>query len=448
MTLRFRIALILATVALLVGVFAAGASYVTTASQLQRAIDDSLRSRALDVNHGRDAPPDRGRNRGPNDGAAFDCPDAGAFQPASAAQIVAADGTVTVCIAGGPALTASPADRAIAADDVRLRTSTIGGSRYRILTTAWHDGGVLQIARSLAESESLLGRLRLKLLALVGVATAVAAALGWAVATRIAKPIVSLRDAAHQIATTQDLTAPVDVGGSGEIASLATSFSMMIASLAHSQAQQRRLVSDASHEMRTPLTSLRSNLELIGQIERLPVAERQDVVAEVIDDVDELSILLAELVELASDLSAAEPVDTVSLLDLAQGAAERAERRTHRQVEVTGEPTEVVGRPRQLERAIANLVDNALKYSPADAPVEVDVSGTTVTVRDRGRGIPAADLDHIFDRFYRAIDARTEPGSGLGLAIVDEIVRTHRGSVFARNRDGGGAEVGFTLPTS
>jgi two-component system sensor histidine kinase MprB len=109
---------------------------------------------------------------------------------------------------------------------------------------------------------------------------------------------------------------------------------------------------------------------------------------------------------------------------------------------------EVLARPRQLERAISNLVDNAVKYSPPDTPIDIVIEQATLTVADRGRGIPDDDTRRIFERFYRAVDVRSDPGSGLGLSIVDEIIRSHGGMVFARNRDGGGAEVGFNLPQS
>jgi two-component system sensor histidine kinase MprB len=222
----------------------------------------------------------------------------------------------------------------------------------------------------------------------------------------------------------------------------------MVTEVGRSQEQQRRLVSDASHEMRTPLTSLRSNVELLRQIEQLPPAERGEVLGDVLDDVDELSSLLGELVDLASDLSTAEPAEPLRLADLARTVATRTLRRNDRDVSVVdAEPVEIVGRPRQLERAISNLVDNALKYSEPASPIEIVVDATTVTVRDRGRGIGSDDVGRIFDRFYRAVDVRSEPGSGLGLSIVDEIVRSHGGVVFARNRDGGGAEVGFTVAT-
>ena len=452
MTLRWRIALILAAVALAVGAFAAIAAYVRTESQLTSSIDDTLKSAAATVNV---AGPDQGGRggRGPRDdgggpGNETGCPAPGAFQTATAAQLVSPSGAVTPCIAGSPTLPVTDQERALAPGAVRLRTVQVDGQSYRLLSTPWRGGGTLQIARSLAESDGVLSRLRLQLVAVVGIATAVAAALGWAVATRLVRPIVRLRDATHEIATTLDLSTPIDVKASGEVGSLASSFSTMVAEVGRSQEQQRRLVSDASHEMRTPLTSLRSNLELLRQIELLPVEERREVIADVLEDVDELSVLLGELVELASDLAAAEPEEPVRLGDLARVVSARTERRTDRVVTVDDTAAvDVVGRPRQLERAISNLVDNAVKYSEPATPIDITVDAASVTVRDRGRGIGDDDLGRIFDRFYRAVDVRTQPGSGLGLSIVDEIVRSHGGSVFARNRSGGGAEVGFTLPT-
>ena len=449
MTLRWRITLILAAVALAVSVSAAAAAYLSTASQLRSSIDDTLTSRATAVNSTDGREPDGGRGGHGGPGGAADppgCPAAGQFQPAAAAQLVAADGTVTTCIDGAPTLPVTAQDRALAAGRTALRTVTVDGQDYRLLSTPWHDGGILQIARGLDESKTLLRRLSLQLLALVVVATAVPAALGWLIATRVTRPIVKLRDSTRHIAATLDLSEPVAVGGSGEVGSLAASFRTMVAAVARSREQQRRLVSDASHEMRTPLTSLRSNVELLGKIERLPEPERREVVADVLQDIDELSILLGELVELASD-TAADAVEPVNLADLAAEVAARAQRRTRRPITVTARsPGEVIGSSRRLERAISNLVDNAVKYSADGAAVEITVDGTAVAVLDRGRGIAEDDRARIFDRFYRAVDVRSEPGSGLGLAIVEEIVRSHGGTVFAAPRDGGGSRVGFTLP--
>jgi two-component system, OmpR family, sensor histidine kinase MprB len=442
----------MAVVALCVVAAAALASYVSTASQLRSSIDDALRAKASAVDvaqaggggrgHGGDGRAGPGHQQ--PDVPVGGCPLPGVLAPVSAAQLEGLDGTVTACLAGSVTLPTFDADRA---GRPTLRTVTVEGVPYRVLSTDWYAGGTLELATNLAGTDALLHRLRFRLGGLVAVATAVAAALGWLIATRLARPIVRLRDTARHIAGTLDLATPIDVDATGEVGSLAASFATMVVAVRRSQEQQQRLVSDASHEMRTPLTSLRSNIELIGRIERLPGPERAEVVGDVLQDVEELGALVAELVVLASDLSAAEPEEPVDLGHLARIVATRTERRVGRQVLVDdGRSAETIGRPRQLERAVANLVENAVKYSSSDTIVEVVVDGTDVTVRDRGRGIPAADVDHVFERFYRAIDVRTQPGSGLGLSIVEEIVRSHGGTVFARNRDGGGAEVGFSLP--
>jgi two-component system sensor histidine kinase MprB len=221
----------------------------------------------------------------------------------------------------------------------------------------------------------------------------------------------------------------------------------MVTALARSRQQQQRLVSDASHELRTPLTSLRSNTELLRRIERLPEAERHEVVDDVLEDIDELTAVVAELVDLASDTAAVESVEPVRLAELARTVAVRAGRRHQRPVTVVDRaPRDVWGRPRQLERAISNLVDNAIKYSPSTTAVEILVDGAGVCVLDRGPGVAEAERERIFDRFYRSVRDRGRPGSGLGLAIVADIVGRHGGQVFAAARDGGGAAVGFRLP--
>jgi two-component system sensor histidine kinase MprB len=449
MTLRQRIATILAVLALAVGASAAFASYLDTAAQLRSTIDDTLIARASALVQPGDGDHPNGEHGGGHDGEFVGeggCPSPGSFAPATAGQIVSPTGAVISCIEGAPVLPVAAADKALSGNDTRLVTTHVAGTRYRLLSRHWPAGGTLQVARSTTESEALLDRLRLRLAAVVAIATAVAALLGWAVATWVVAPILKLRDTAAHIATSLDLSTPVDVQASGEVGSLATSFAAMVTAVGRSREQQRRLVADAGHEMRTPLTSLRSNMELLGRIEQLPVADRQEVVADVLADIDELSALLTELVDLASDLAAAEPDETVYLGDLARAVAARTQRRGGRAVTV--EDTDVVPvtvRPRQIERAIANLVDNAVKYTPPGTPIEIAVTGVEVTVRDRGPGVAEEDLPRIFDRFYRAVEMRTRPGSGLGLSIVEEIVHSHRGSVFARNRADGGLEVGFVL---
>ncbi len=271
--------------------------------------------------------------------------------------------------------------------------------------------------------------------------------LGWAFARRLVRPIEHLRDAAERIARTQDLDAPVPETGGGEVGSLATSFSTMVDALAVSKRQQQQLVTDASHELRTPLTSLRTNAELLDRAGQLDADQQARAVQGIRLEVNELTDLVSELVELATDRGDDESAEDVSLRALADDVAERARRRTGREITVVddGHPGTVFVRPHMADRALANLVDNAAKYSPG--PIEIVITGRRVEVRDEGPGIAPEDQPHVFDRFYRSATARTEPGSGLGLAIVQQIIERHGGTVWADNRAGGRCRGGFRAPS-
>lgn len=449
MSLRWRIVLAMAGVAALVGALAAAGAYVATSRQLYAAVDDSLVTRASVVN--REPGRDRGRLRPRLPGLGRGgCPAAGALPPAVAAQLVSVSGGITTCIDGGPEL---PVDRrrldGALAGRPQLQTVTIDGFSYRVLTVARREGGALQLARDLDEVSEVLATLRLRLLTVAAAGITLAGVLGWLVARRIVRPVVRLRDTAESIATTQDLSTPIPVEGTDEVGSLAQSFTTMVAALATSREQQQRLVSDASHEMRTPLTSLRTNLELLQHLEQLSPAERAELLEAVQVDVGELTNLLTELVELATDVSNDEAPEVLDLAGMARGVAGRAARRSgrHISVVVTGDGLPAVnGRPMMLERAISNLVDNAVKYSLAGSPIEVTVGPGRIEVRDHGPGIAPEDLPYVFERFYRSTVARTEPGSGLGLAIVEQIVARHGGRAWASNDPQGGAVVGFQLP--
>ena len=440
MSLRWRIALGLALIAAIVGTAAAAGAYLSTAQQLENGVDESLVSRTRDANIGPLGP----RSRRP---VFAGCPQPGELQPAAAAQLVSPSGAITQCIAGGPMLPVYDADLGVGLGDHRFQTVAIEGNEYRMLTSPWRGGGVLQIARNLAEIEDVLSRLRNRLVVLTLAGVAAAALFGWWLARRIVRPVVNLRDTAEQIANTQDLTTPIPVDGEGEVGSLARSFTTMVHALATSREQQQRLISDASHEMRTPLTSLRTNIELLGRGDQLAPSERQEVVEALNVEVAELSDLVGELVDLATDSWKDEPAEPVRLADLAEDVCGRARRRTGRDItcDVDADAAPIVGHPQQLERAISNLVDNAVKYSPAGTVIDVVVTTTSAVVRDRGPGIAPEDQPHVFDRFYRSTTARSEPGSGLGLAIVQQIVDRHNGRVWATNRSDGGAEVGFIL---
>lgn len=444
MTLRWQIASAVAAIVATVSVAGAVGSYLSTERQLEATADDALTTTAREVGTGPD---------GDTDGPPFDtdvpgivggCPPAGLLESAAAAQIVHPDGTVTPCLTDGvplPMVASRPTD-----STVTLDTVSVGATTYRVATVEFHEGGWLQVARDRGEAETVLRGLRLRLALLALAATAIGAVAGWLVARRIARPIVRLRDTTVSIARTQDLDTPVPAEGTGEVRGLAESFDTMVRALATSREQQRRLVDDAGHELRTPLTSLTTNAELLEAYERLPPDDRPRVLAALRADVGELTSLTDELVDLATDRSSDEPAYDIDLAELATAVAARARRRHHRSIEVViaGEGL-VTARPRMIERAIANLVDNASKYSPDETTIEVRVTPTTVEVCDRGEGIDPRDLDHVFERFYRADEARTRPGSGLGLAIVAQIVERHGGRVWARNRVHGGAAVGFSL---
>ena len=320
------------------------------------------------------------------------------MQPAAAAQVIAADGSVEVCIEGAVDLPVSDADRAIArhGGDALLRTVTVDGTRYRILTIPWRAGGALQSARSLAETESVLASLRLRLFLLSLAGIVAAALLGWAFARRLVRPIEHLRDAAERIARTQDLDAPVPETGGGEVGSLAASFSTMVDALAVSKRQQQQLVTDASHELRTPLTSLRTNAELLDRSGQLDAEQRSRAVQGIRLEVNELTDLVSELVELATDRGDDETPDGVGLRALADDVAERARRRTGRDILVVddGHAGTVFVRPHMAERALANLVDNAVKYSRGpdrDRHHRVPRRGTRRRTGDRAGG-PGARL--------------------------------------------------------
>jgi two-component system sensor histidine kinase MprB len=260
--------------------------------------------------------------------------------------------------------------------------------------------------------------------------------------------------AAEEVARTQDLSALIPVTGSDEIARLANSLNSMLRALEASRARQRELVDDAGHELRTPLTSLRTNIELLLRAEAtadraLPADDRDALLRDVDAQIRELSGLVSELVELARDEAPTEEVEHVDLTEIVHVAADRVRRRAKAadvQIVVTAVPAPVDGRPHMLERAVTNLLDNAVKFSPPQGRVHVSVSPGEVVVTDEGPGIAPADRSRVFNRFYRATSARGLPGSGLGLAIVADAAAVHGGQVRAEEGPGGGALLRLSLP--
>jgi two-component system sensor histidine kinase MprB len=335
-----------------------------------------------------------------------------------------------------------------------FRDARVNGLNLRILAEHIAPGRAVQVAQQLTEVDTLLRRLRL-ILALLDVGgIALAALLGRLVAGAAVLPLKRLTQAAEHVARTRDLSGRIEPVGEDEIGRLATSFNAMLDALERSISAldasvhaQRQLVADASHELRTPVTSLRTNIEILQQAQDMEPDERQRLLSDVVEQIGELTLLMNDLIDLArGEEPHAETEDT--RLDLmVSEVAERTRRHapsTTLLLELS--PTILAGVPARLERAVANLLDNAVKYSPPGEPVEIELHGQELTVRDHGPGISAEDLAHVFDRFYRGAEARGRPGSGLGLAIVRQVVRQHGGSVTAERAPGGGTLMRLRLP--
>ncbi len=361
----------------------------------------------------------------------------------SVVQIVAPSGQVVISQEGGASLPVrADVDAPYALEDV-----SVDGRPFRMISRPMANGFTVQVARDLAETNRALDGLDRRLVAGVVLVSAVAAALGWLLARRLTRPIVELTAATEQVAVTKQFDQPVAARGTGEVGRLADSFNTMLAELGTSRAQQQRLIEDAGHELRTPLTSLRTNVELL-QNPALRDDDRAHVLARLRSESSELSTLIDEVVDLGTDSRTSEPFVACDLAEIADSVAQRSRRRHDRIVELEGvDSAPVHGQPQMLGRAMTNLVDNALKFDPEGA-ITMRVSADGVEVLDRGPGVPAAEIDLIFDRFHRAATSRAVSGSGLGLSIVQQVAQAHGGSVQAANRPGGGAIIGFRVATT
>jgi two-component system sensor histidine kinase MprB len=447
MSFRARIALISATAVAIAIALAALITYTTTRHELLAEVDGSLQQRLDTLQEIEDLPALITALRSDGDSEAFGHGTSGfdkifyQFNPEGSTTLVH-----TYPVEGGLPIGAQ--EQAVYDGQVAsvLRTVPgVTGDNLRMLT-ATIPTGVVQIARSLAEVDSSLHGLAavLKMAAVVGVL--IAAAIGYVVARDAARPIRQLAQAAEHVAMTQELASRIDVNRADEVGRLAESFNAMLAALENSREQQRRLVHDAGHELRTPLTAIRTNIEMLTRMDNIPAEDRRQMIDDVDNEIQELSGLVTELVDLAAEPpTASEATEPVNLGEIVDRVAEKFRRRTGHTIEVVTDESVVCGRSATLERAVSNLVDNALKWSPLDQPVEVKVAGGTVTVTDNGPGIDAEDRPFVFNRFYRATAARSTPGSGLGLSIVAKVAEEHGGRVFVGDTVAG-AVVGFTVP--
>lgn len=443
MTLRTRFALVTAAMVLALSVVLSAGAYGIASRQLQSRIDDSLRARADRIARMLDRPgfsPDEVLGRGVRDEILQTELDA-------ITQINVA-GAGAIGRRGNPVLPTTEADQRLARTGLGgiFTTINVRGTTYRVLTLATTDGTLVKVAKDSRIVDDARRGMQRWFPLLTAFAVVLAALAGWLFARRISRPIEDLAGTADTIAHTQDLTRHIEVTGNDEVARLGSSFNTMLTALRDSVAKQRQLVQDASHELRTPLTSLRANTELL-QRPGLDDAERAAILDDMRAEVDELVTLSAELSALATDQRTAEQPGVIDLVDVAEEIAARARRRTDSPVTViTGDGTIVSARPSQLERAVSNLVDNAIKFSDGGSPIEIAVGSHRVEVRDHGPGIADEDKPRIFDRFFRSTATRSMPGSGLGLAIVSQFAEDHGANVYVLDNAGGGTIVGIQFP--
>ena len=305
---------------------------------------------------------------------------------------------------------------------------TVDGVHLRVLTVPLGSDAALMVAQPLTEVDASLRSLQTAMLLVSLLGVIGAGAVGFLVAGRAIRPVRRLTEAAVDIAATQDLERHIEVERTDELGTLATSFNQMLLALDESRRQQHRLVTDASHELRTPLTSVRTNIELLQRGAGADPEMARQIMDDVVAELDDLTSLVAELVALATSAHQAPDIEPFDLAAAVERVVERHRRRTSAPITVDAAPCTVVGVVALVERAVSNLLDNALKFGPDGDPVDVCVRDGSVMVRDRGPGVAVDERRVVFERFYRSTHARGLPGSGLGLSIVDEVVRSMGGS--------------------
>jgi len=432
LSFRARLALAAGLAVAVVVVIASALAYVLVRDQLRSEVDSSLKERVTSIQE----------RPGPFELHHFfdqlPQPEPGGI--AGYSQIVVANGTTVLPPSENKPLRFDGRVLGVANGNRRsfYSDTTLDGVHLRVYTAQIAEGAALQVARSLSETDDVLNRLRWILFAIAGGGIGLAVVLGLAVARTALAPVRRLTTTTEEITATRDLSRRVEAGSNDELGRLGTSFNTMLGALEESQQAQRQLVADASHELRTPLTSLRTNVELLAR-GTLPEDERRKAFADVSAQLEELTALVTDVVDLARDGEREHVVEDVRLDLLVADAVERARLHAPRVTfETELDESLIRGVSDRIYRAVANVLDNAAKWSPNGGPVEVKVQAGEVSVRDHGPGIATEDLPHVFDRFYRSPSARSTPGSGLGLAIVRQVAETHGGTVTAERAEGGG----------
>lgn len=327
------------------------------------------------------------------------------------------------------------------------------GIRQRIVTVPLSANGknfALMVAKPLQATDNIAYTLTWALLVLGCSGAITAGAIGYGIARSGIRPLRTLTDELTRITRTDDLR-PIPVSGTDEVAALTKSFNSLLDSLSSSRERQRRLIADAGHELRTPLTSMRTNIELLladQSSNMLPKDIRAEILKDVVGQLSEFSSLVGDLVQLSREdqlKPAPEPIDLRNVVESALTRVRRRGRGMNFDVQLAS--LTVIGEPDNLERAILNLLDNAVKFSPENGTIRVRLKGEKLTIEDQGPGIAEEDLPHVFDRFYRSQQARNTPGSGLGLSIVAQTIKAHGGWVRVGHSPLGGAMFTMRLPS-
>ena len=464
LSLRARLTLLTAVSVAIAVAGCAAASWFLTRAQLYRQLDRSL-SHTPPGPGGGPVGPEAGEgpptSMNPQDRLVEEALAQCRSMPASdgqnrhTLQVVTSLGSA--CPVPGSATLVVTADDVAVADGLRSfvyhNGVTTAGVAMRVFThrVPGRPGAAVSVAEPLADTQTSLNNLGLFLIVVSGIGVVAAGSAGLIIARTGLKPVDELTKTVEHIARTEDLDAKIPVTGRDEIARLSESFNMMTAALASSRDHQRRLIADAGHELRTPLTSLRTNIDLLVKSEStgrpLPPQTRRRLLASVTAQLRELTSLVGDLLELARPDQRTAQVEVVGLHEVVGTAVERARLRgPGLRIDVDTAPWYVHADPGSLERAVVNLLDNAVKFSPPLGDIEVRLKEGELTVRDHGPGIAAEDLPHVFERFWRSASARSLPGSGLGLSIVARVIEESGGEVRLEHAGGGGTLARVRLP--
>ena len=431
MSFRLRVTLLIAAAVAIAAIGASVAMYFVVQDQLIMQVNKNLQAAAA----GPIREPGGPFRRGPGDQVVSN-------RPEVFGQIINASGTVVQGDGGYsiPALVTPEVKNVAAGKAPEFWATAVGGdARFQIYVKPIQ-GGAIEVVQELAPIDAALAQTRLLLIAFAAGAILLAAAFGALIGRAALAPVKKLTATVEEVTRTRDLSRRVAAQGRDELSRLGTSFDAMLGQLETSLRSQRQLVADASHELRTPLTALRTNLELLERGQPTDPVERQQLLGDLVSQIERLTTLVGDLIEVARDEETPMPFEELQLDEVVHEVVDDVSFRYPKvHFNVTSAPSSINGVKVRVARAITNLLDNAAKYSPPGATVDVAVANGEISVRDHGPGVSAEDATRVFDRFWRSNDARHLPGSGLGLSIVKDVAESHGGSVtLERPIDGGG----------